>query len=71
MIMIMISIIIIVAINIIIIIITNNHSSSYHDHHYDEVNPVQVKNGFVDVPENPGLGVIPDVSIFGHPVFSV
>ena len=46
-------------------------ADSYHDHHYDEVNPVQVKNGFVDVPENPGLGVIPDVSIFGHPVFSV
>ena len=46
-------------------------ADSYLDHHYDETNPIQVKNGCIAIPENPGLGVNPDVSIFGSPVFTV
>ena len=46
-------------------------ADSYIDHHYDETNPIQVKNGFIEVPVGSGLGVTPDVSIFGSPVFSI
>ena len=43
----------------------------YIDHHYDDVNAVAVKGGWIDVPAGPGLGVSPDEALFGAPILEI
>ena len=40
------------------------------DGHYDPVNGISIENGSIRVPTGPGLGVVPDTSIWGEPVMS-
>ena len=35
---------------------------------YDVNNPVQVTEGFIAVPQGPGLGVVPDEQLLGPPL---
>jgi L-alanine-DL-glutamate epimerase-like enolase superfamily enzyme len=42
----------------------------YIENSYDEVSPVKIVDGHITVPEGPGLGVLPDESLFGSPVAS-
>lgn len=42
----------------------------YIEEHYDSTNGVRIENGWIKVPEGPGLGVVPDEGIFGAPVAS-
>ena len=42
----------------------------YIEGHYDPENPVQIEGGHIRLPKGPGLGVIPDESLFGAPVAS-
>jgi len=42
----------------------------YIDHHYDEINPLKVEQGHIKVPDQPGLGIIPNTDLFGSPVTS-
>lgn len=39
--------------------------------HYDAGNPVVIEDGHIRLPSGPGLGVVPDESLFGAPVLSV
>lgn len=39
--------------------------------HYDMQNPVRIEGGHIARPTGPGLGVVPDESLFGAPVLSV
>lgn len=41
---------------------------TYLDQHYDLNGGLTVRNGHVRLPDGPGLGVIPDESLFGDPV---
>lgn len=43
----------------------------YIDHHYDPSGGIEIRNGWIDVPEGPGLGVTPDETLFGAPVLEV
>jgi len=45
-------------------------AQSYIDGHYDSANGVVVEGGHVALPKGPGLGVVPDESLFGAPVAS-
>jgi|GEM_PF-4074655 len=38
--------------------------------HYDSCNGVRIKGGHIQLPEGPGLGVVPDEGIFGDPLAS-
>lgn len=40
----------------------------YIDGHYDAAGGIRVEGGHIQLPEGPGLGVIPDEAIFGPPV---
>ncbi|MEU1518466.1 mandelate racemase/muconate lactonizing enzyme family protein [Streptomyces sp. NPDC005811] len=40
------------------------------DGHYDPENGIRVEDGHIKRPEGPGLGVVPDESLFGAPVSS-
>ncbi|EJB8495962.1 mandelate racemase/muconate lactonizing enzyme family protein [Acinetobacter baumannii] len=42
----------------------------YIAQHYDEENGPRVQNSYIQVPKGPGLGIDPDVTLFGHPVNS-
>jgi L-alanine-DL-glutamate epimerase-like enolase superfamily enzyme len=42
----------------------------YIEGHYDEANPVKIKDGHIALPQGPGLGVVPDEAQFGAPVAS-
>ncbi|SLN39435.1 4-hydroxyproline betaine 2-epimerase [Roseovarius albus] len=42
----------------------------YIEGHYDPENGIQIKGGHIDLPSGPGLGVMPDASLFGAPVAS-
>jgi L-alanine-DL-glutamate epimerase-like enolase superfamily enzyme len=42
----------------------------YMDLHYDSDNPVRIEGGHIQVPNGPGLGVVPDDGVFGEPVAS-
>jgi len=46
-------------------------ADSYIDQHYDEANGIRIINGWMDVPQLPGLGITPDTAAWGHPVLSV
>jgi len=45
-------------------------AAPYIDGHYDPVNGIRIENGGICVPEGPGLGVVPDPSVWGPPVLS-
>ncbi|MCP5089145.1 MAG: mandelate racemase/muconate lactonizing enzyme family protein [Rhodobacteraceae bacterium] len=45
-------------------------STPYIEASYDPENPVQVVEGHVHLPKGPGLGIIPEESLFGAPVAS-
>ena len=42
----------------------------YIDHHYDEKNPIRIENGSIAVPTLPGLGIDPNLELFGAPIIS-
>jgi L-alanine-DL-glutamate epimerase-like enolase superfamily enzyme len=42
----------------------------YIDGHYDPDGGVRIKGGHIKLPNGPGLGVVPDETIFGDPVAS-
>jgi len=39
--------------------------------HYDPHNGIDIVNGWIDVPQLPGLGIVPDTKAWGSPVLSV
>jgi L-alanine-DL-glutamate epimerase-like enolase superfamily enzyme len=43
---------------------------NYIEEHYDPINGIQVISGQVELPKGDGLGITPDESQFGSPVFS-
>ncbi len=45
-------------------------AAPYIDGHYDPKNGIQINGGHVDLPTGPGLGVMPDESLFGAPAAS-
>ena len=45
-------------------------AAPYIKQHYDSDNPVDVVNGFIDVPSGFGLGINPDESLFGDVIWS-
>ena len=46
-------------------------AAPYIDHHYDPAGGVSIRDGWIDVPDGPGLGVTPDESLFGAPVLEL
>ena len=46
-------------------------AAPYIDGHYDQKNGVKIINGKIPRPKGPGLGIIPDESLFGAPIESV
>ncbi|GAA2032054.1 hypothetical protein GCM10009720_10410 [Yaniella flava] len=38
------------------------------DVHYDPANPVDVVDGYIQLPDGPGLGVVVDESVLGEPI---
>jgi 4-hydroxyproline betaine 2-epimerase len=42
----------------------------YIEGHYDRQNGVRIEGGHIQLPQGPGLGVVPDEGIFGAPVAS-
>jgi L-alanine-DL-glutamate epimerase-like enolase superfamily enzyme len=38
--------------------------------HYDPANGIRIENGCIALPAGPGLGVVPDTSVWGAPVLS-
>jgi len=45
-------------------------AAPYVDGHYDAENGISIEGGHIAVPRGPGLGVIPDESLFGRPLAS-
>lgn len=43
-------------------------AAPYIEHHYDPANGVRIEKGEISVPVGPGLGIVPDESLFGAPV---
>ncbi len=43
-------------------------AAPYNERHYDPENGIEIVNGHIDLPKGPGLGIRPDVSIWGEPV---
>lgn len=46
-------------------------AAPYIDHHYDPTGGVSIRDGWIDVPTAPGLGVKPDEALFGTPTQEV
>ncbi len=42
----------------------------YIEHHYDDINPIKIEQGYIKVPQGPGLGINPNTALFGEPVLS-
>ncbi|HJP69857.1 MAG TPA: mandelate racemase/muconate lactonizing enzyme family protein [Sphingomicrobium sp.] len=42
----------------------------YIDGHFDSRNGVKLEDGHIQLPQGPGLGILPDENIFGEPAFS-
>ena len=42
----------------------------YIDQNYDQINGIKIKNGSITLPTGWGLGIEPDVGLFGNPVMS-
>jgi L-alanine-DL-glutamate epimerase-like enolase superfamily enzyme len=45
-------------------------AAPYIEGNYDPVRGIRIEDGSIRVPQGPGLGVVPDRSIFGEPVLS-
>jgi L-alanine-DL-glutamate epimerase-like enolase superfamily enzyme len=45
-------------------------AAPYIDRHYDVQNGPRVENGLIRVPRGPGLGIVPDKTLWGRPVMS-
>ncbi len=45
-------------------------AAPYIAEHYDSKNGINIENGWIKVPEGPGLGIVPDEGVFGAPVQS-
>lgn len=45
-------------------------AAPYIKGHYDLKNGIDIKDGMIEVPKGPGLGISPDISLFGEPVMS-
>ncbi len=45
-------------------------AAPYIDGHYDAQNSIRIEGGHIALPEGPGLGVVPDVTLFGDPIAS-
>lgn len=45
-------------------------AAPYIEGHYDAGNGISVRDGWLDVPKGPGLGVVPDSKALGKPVMS-
>lgn len=45
-------------------------AAPYIDHHYDPINGIVVEDGWLNVPRGAGLGVVPDNSLWGAPLYS-
>ncbi len=43
-------------------------AAPYIEGHYDPENGIRIEGGHINLPQGPGLGVVPDVSLFGDPV---
>lgn len=43
-------------------------AAPYIDGHYDERSGIEIKDGWIDVPSGPGLGITPDAGVFGEPI---
>jgi len=41
------------------------------DKHYDEQHGIRIINGWIDVPQTPGLGITPDISAWGSPILTL
>ena len=46
-------------------------AAPYIEHHYDPASGVSIRDGWIDVPEGPGLGITPDEALFGDPVLEI
>ncbi len=46
-------------------------AAPYINHHYDPAGGISIRDGFIDVPTGPGLGVTPDETLFGDPILEV
>ncbi|MBO9475406.1 mandelate racemase/muconate lactonizing enzyme family protein [Shimia sp. R10_1] len=45
-------------------------AAPYIDGHYDPQNGIRIENGHIVLPTGPGLGITPDISLFGAPIAS-
>ena len=45
-------------------------AAPYIDGHYDNANGIDIEGGHIQLPSGPGLGVVPDASLFGAPIAS-
>ena len=45
-------------------------AAPYIEGHYDAENGIIIRDGWLDVPKGPGLGVVPDLAVLGRPVMS-
>ncbi len=45
-------------------------AAPYIDHHYDQEHPIRIEQGYIKVSNGPGLGVVPNTTLFGEPVLS-
>ncbi|RJE84978.1 mandelate racemase/muconate lactonizing enzyme family protein [Paracoccus onubensis] len=45
-------------------------AAPYIDGHYDSENGIDIEDGYIRLPQGPGLGIRPDESLFGDPVAS-
>ena len=43
-------------------------AAPYIEGHYDEQNPVEIVDGHIKRPTGTGLGIAPDIKIFGEPI---
>lgn len=46
-------------------------AAPYIERHYDPDGGIDIRNGWIDVPQGPGLGVNPDEAMFGDPILEV
>lgn len=43
-------------------------AAPYLDHHYDPDGGIEIVGGHIRLPQGPGLGVVPDATLFGQPI---
>lgn len=47
------------------------NAAPYIEGHYDTVDGITIQNGHIALPTGPGLGAMPDESLFGVSIFSI